>query len=81
MRGEPGSYVEITRDMEDRRHRRARRCRRRCASIGCPTTRSAAAVVWGPLVLAGDLGPQPRRAADGDGDGPHDRDDGVADHS
>jgi DUF1680 family protein len=29
-----------------------------------------AAVLWGPLVLAGDLGPQPRRAADGDGDGP-----------
>jgi DUF1680 family protein len=29
-----------------------------------------AAVVWGPLVLAGDLGPQPPKAADGDGDGP-----------
>jgi hypothetical protein len=29
-----------------------------------------AAVLWGPLVLAGDLGPQPRRPADGDGDGP-----------
>src|SRR4051812_47338317 len=29
-----------------------------------------AAVLWGPLVLAGDLGPQPQRSADGDGDGP-----------
>jgi uncharacterized protein len=29
-----------------------------------------AAVVWGPLVLAGDLGPQPPRSTDGDGDGP-----------
>lgn len=28
-----------------------------------------AAVVWGPLVLAGDLGPAPRRREDGDGDG------------
>ena len=28
------------------------------------------AVLWGPLVLAGDLGPQPRGATDGDGDGP-----------
>jgi hypothetical protein len=28
-----------------------------------------AAVLWGPLVLAGDLGPQARRS-DGDGDGP-----------
>jgi uncharacterized protein len=28
------------------------------------------AVLWGPLVLAGDLGPQPREATDGDGDGP-----------
>src|SRR5262249_15777559 len=32
------------------------------------TTR--AAVLWGPIVLAGDLGPQPRNSADGDGDGP-----------
>jgi DUF1680 family protein len=29
-----------------------------------------AAVLWGPLVLAADLGPQPRQATDGDGDGP-----------
>jgi hypothetical protein len=29
-----------------------------------------AAVIWGPLVLAADLGPQPRQAADGDGEGP-----------
>jgi DUF1680 family protein len=28
-----------------------------------------AAVGWGPLVLAGDLGPAPRRREDGDGDG------------
>jgi uncharacterized protein len=32
------------------------------------TTR--AAVVWGPLVLAADLGPQPRARSEGDGDGP-----------
>jgi DUF1680 family protein len=31
-----------------------------------------AAVLWGALVLAGDLGPQPRRSEDGDGDGPED---------
>jgi DUF1680 family protein len=29
-----------------------------------------AAAVWGPLVLAGDLGPQPPAPAEGDGDGP-----------
>ncbi len=28
-----------------------------------------AAVLWGPLVLAGDLGAAPRRGDDGDGDG------------
>ncbi len=28
-----------------------------------------AAVLWGPLVLAGDLGPQPQRSGEGDGDG------------
>ena len=28
-----------------------------------------AAVMWGPLVMAGDLGPAPRRRDDGDGDG------------
>jgi hypothetical protein len=35
-----------------------------------PDDRKRAAVLWGPLVLAGDLGAQPRRPADGDGDGP-----------
>jgi uncharacterized protein len=30
---------------------------------------SKAVVMWGPLVLAGDLGSAPRRADDGDGDG------------
>jgi hypothetical protein len=34
-----------------------------------PDDTRRAAVIWGPLVLAGDLGAQPRRA-DGDGDGP-----------
>jgi DUF1680 family protein len=29
-----------------------------------------AAVLWGPLVLAADLGPQPARTEDGNGDGP-----------
>ena len=34
-----------------------------------PDRPSKAAVLWGPLVLAGDLGAAPRRADDGDGDG------------
>ena len=34
------------------------RCPRRCAWSRCRTTRARAAILWGPLVLAGDLGPE-----------------------
>ncbi len=34
-----------------------------------PDNPKKAVVMWGPLVLAGDLGPAPRRGDDGDGDG------------
>ena len=48
----------------------ARRCRRRCALERLQRTIPKKAVVlWGPLVLAGDLGAAPRRRDDGDGDG------------
>jgi hypothetical protein len=67
--GGPGSYVEIAREWRTGdtlalvlpkvlRIERLRDDARR------------AAVMWGPLVLAGDLGPQPHRSEDGDGDGP-----------
>ena len=47
--------------MEDRRHRGARRCRKRCISSRSPTIPRRAAIMWGPLVMAGDLGPEPAR--------------------
>jgi uncharacterized protein len=67
--GGPGSYLEIAREWRTGdtltlalpkvlRIERLRDDPRR------------AAVMWGPLALAGDLGPQPRRSEDGDGDGP-----------
>ena len=64
----PGSYVEITRewnsgDVVALSLPKALRLER------LPDDSRRAAVMWGPLVLAGDLGAQPRRA-DGDGDGP-----------
>jgi DUF1680 family protein len=69
MRSVPGSYVEITRSwtggdtvaVDLPKELRLERLR---------DDPQRAAVMWGPLVLAGDLGPQPRRPADGDGDGP-----------
>ncbi len=65
----PGSYVEVTRTW---------RAGDTIAFVLPKTLRldrlrdepTRAAVLWGPLVLAGDLGPQPRRSEDGDGDGP-----------
>jgi uncharacterized protein len=65
----PGSYVEITREWKTGdtvtlampKALRVERLRDN------PTR---AAILWGPLVLAGDLGAQPRRSEDGDGDGP-----------
>ena len=65
----PGTYVELTREWKAGD----------TVTLALPKTLrldrlrdnpKRAAVLWGPLVLAGDLGPQPRRAADGDGDGP-----------
>ena len=68
-RSGPGSYVEIARewrtgDTVTLALPKALRVERLADN---PTR---AAVLWGPLVLAGDLGPQPRRDEDGDGDGP-----------
>ncbi len=64
----PGSYVELSRTWKTGD----------TVSLLLPKTLTLdrlagskkAAVVWGPLVLAGDLGPAPRRREDGDGDGP-----------
>lgn len=64
----PGAYVEIT-----RRWRSGDR-----VGLTLPKTvrleplsdnPTKAVVLWGPLVLAGDLGAAPRRREDGDGDG------------
>jgi uncharacterized protein len=69
VRATPGSYVEIAREW-------------RTGDTVALTLPKAlrverlsddprrAAVLWGPLVLAGDLGSQPRQAEEGDGDGP-----------
>lgn len=63
-----GSYVEITRTWKSGD----------AVALALPKTlrlerladnRKKGAVMWGPLVLAGDLGPAPRRRDDGDGDG------------
>ncbi len=63
-----GSYVEITRTWKSGD----------AVALALPKTlrlerladnRKKGVVVWGPLVLAGDLGPAPRRRDDGDGDG------------
>ena len=61
-------YVEITRtwqpgDEIDLRIPKTLRLER------LPDKRSKGVVMWGPLVLAGDLGAAPRRGDDGDGDG------------
>jgi len=63
----PGSYVEVKRTWKSGD----------TVALTLPKTltldrlagSNKAAVVWGPLVLAGDLGPAPRRRDDGDGDG------------
>ena len=69
VNSKPGWYIDLTRTWKSgdtvtiampRTLRLAR----------LPDNPRRAAVVWGPIVLAGDLGPQPRRAEDGDGDGP-----------
>ena len=65
----PGSYVELARtwssgDSVEIVLKKSLRLER----LRDDPTRAAA--VWGPLVLAGDLGPQPPAPAEGDGDGP-----------
>jgi DUF1680 family protein len=65
----PGSYVDVKREWRSGD----------TVTLTVPKTlrvertrddATRAAVLWGPLVLAGDLGAQPRRDEDGDGDGP-----------
>jgi DUF1680 family protein len=65
----PGSYVEITREWRtgDRVTLAMPKMLRVERLRDAP---GRAAILWGPLVLAGDLGPQPHRSEDGDGDGP-----------
>jgi len=69
VRAAPGSYVEIARewrtgDTVALTLPKALRVER------LSDDPKRAAVLWGPLVLAGDLGSQPRQAEEGDGDGP-----------
>jgi DUF1680 family protein len=69
VRSGPGSYVEIARawrsgDIVAVALPKTLRLER------LPDDPTRAAVLWGPLVLAGDLGPQPRQEEEGDGDGP-----------
>ena len=69
VESKPGSYIDLTRTWKSGDTVTIRLPRTlRLARL--PDNPKRAAVVWGPLVLAGDLGPQPRREADGDGDGP-----------
>jgi hypothetical protein len=65
----PGSYVEITRTWKPG-DTVALTLPKTVWLDRLPDDRRRAAVLWGPLVLAGDLGPQPRRPSEGDGDGP-----------
>ena len=70
----PSSYVEITREWRTGD----------VVSVTLPKSlrleptpdaRSVAAIMWGPLVLAGDLGPRREGRGDNDGDGPSDESD------
>jgi len=65
----PGSYIEITREWRsgDRVTLTLPKTLRVERLRDAPTR---AAIMWGPLLLAGDLGPQPHRSEEGDGDGP-----------
>lgn len=67
----PGSYVELNRTWRSGdRVKLAMPKTLRLARLG--DNPQKAAVMWGPLVLAGDLGVAERRRSDGDGDGPAD---------
>jgi len=64
----PGSYVEITREWHSGdRVELALPKQLRLARLADNPRK--AVVMWGPLVLAGDLGAAPKRDDDGDGDG------------
>ena len=65
--GAPGSYVEIAREW--RHGDRVDMLPKALRLSRLPDNPKKAAVMWGPMVLAGDLGPAPRNRNDGDGDG------------
>ena len=65
----PGSYVEINAHVEDPATTSRCAAENAAARSAAATIRSEPRVMWGPLVLAGDLGAAPRRGDDGDGDG------------
>ena len=64
----PGGYLEITRRWQSG-DRVAMTLPKTLRLERLGDKPSKAAVMWGPLVLAGDLGAAPRRRDDGDGDG------------
>jgi uncharacterized protein len=68
-RSKPGSYVDVKRTWKSG-DTVALALPKTLRVDRLPDNPKRAAVLWGPLVLAGDLGAQPRRATDGDGDGP-----------
>jgi DUF1680 family protein len=64
----PGSYVEVKRRWQTG-DRIAITLPKTLQLQRLPDRPDKAVVLWGPLVLAGDLGAAPRRGDDGDGDG------------
>ncbi len=69
QRLQTGSYVEITRTWNAGDEISLVLPKTASSRTAWPTTPKKAVVMWGPLVLAGDLGAAPRRRDDGDGDG------------
>ncbi|MEO8679346.1 MAG: glycoside hydrolase family 127 protein [Vicinamibacterales bacterium] len=64
----PGSYAEVTRTWVSG-DTVSLTLPKRLRLSRLPDNPQKAAVLWGPIVLAGDLGPAPRSRDDGDGDG------------
>jgi uncharacterized protein len=64
----PGAYVELKRSWKSG-DTVALRLPKTLRLERLPDIPSRAVVLWGPLVLAGDLGAAPRRGTDGEGDG------------
>ena len=56
-----GSYVELSRDLEVGRQDHAEIAERSCDLEPLPDNAGRVAIMWGPLLLAGDLGPEPQR--------------------